>query len=165
MQSRSKRHFYVAPVLCSLLLSVTAFSALADNHGEVQAVIDEYIRLESIDLAKQGELMTDDRIYLIGGTRQTDNVANMRAQVAGEKLARALDPDAVMVVTAEDMIVRMYGNAAVASFFRHWQLTPGAQAVRNGVAGTAPPTQAVTLVLAKVDGDWKIVHTHTSVAQ
>lgn len=160
-----QRRLSVVPMICSLLVSFTTVSALADNHGDVQAVIDEYIRLESIDLAKQGELMTDDRIYIIGGARQTDNVANMRAQVAGEKLARALDPDAVLVVTAEDMIVRTYGDAAVASFFRHWQLTPGPEAVRNGVAGTAPPTQAVTLVLAKTDGGWKIVHTHISVAQ
>lgn len=153
------------PVLCSLTLSLYATPVLADSHGGVQAVIDEYIRLESVDLAKQGELMTDDRVYIIGGTRQTDNVANMRAQVAGEKLAQALDPDAVMVVTAEDVIVRMYGDTAVASFFRHWQLTPGPQAVRDGVAGNAPPTQVVTLVLAKMGQDWKIVHTHTSVAQ
>jgi len=136
-------------------------TAIADDEGDVRAVVDAYIATES-DLKEQAKLMTDDRVYIVGGARFTDNVANMRGQIAGEKLRRELDPDGVMIVTAEDPMIRMYGDTAVASFYRHWNWIPGADAVRAGRDGNAPPSQITTIVLAKMGNAWKIVHTHIS---
>jgi ketosteroid isomerase-like protein len=136
-------------------------SSLADDVDDVRAVVDRYLSTES-DLAEQGKLMTDDRTYIVAGVRFTDNVANMRGQLAGEKLREALDPDGIMITTAEDTMIKVYGDTAVASFYRHWNWTPGADAVKAGRAGNAPPSQVTTLVLNKQRGAWKIVHTHIS---
>jgi len=113
------------------------------------AVINRYIATET-NLSEQAKLMTDDRTYIVGGARFTDNVANMRGQIAGEKLRKALDPDGVMIVTAEDPKVRVFGDTAVASFYRHWNYIPGMNAVREGRAGNAPPSQVTTVVLNKM---------------
>ncbi len=150
--------------LCAtLLLSVfLAPLAIADDAADVRAVIDKYVATESTNLADQAKLMTDDRVYISAGIRTTDNVSNMEGQIAGQKLARELDSDTKVIVTIEDLMVRVYGEAATASFYRYWTVIPGAESVRAGRAGQGPPDQVVTLVLAKTDGDWKIVHTHQS---
>jgi len=135
--------------------------AYADDTDDVRAVINAYISTES-DLEEQAKLMTDDRTYIVGGARHTDNVANMRGQIAGQALNRALDPDGKMMVTMEDLLIRVNDNTAVASFYRHWNYVPGADAVRAGRSGNAPGPQVSTVVLAKMGGGWKIVHTHIS---
>lgn len=149
----------IGAILCCVLL---APMAAADDEDDVRAVIDRYIATETTDLADQARLMTDDRVYISGGIRTTDNVSNMKAQVAGQKLIRELDPDRLTTVRAEDVMVKMYGDAAVASFYRYWSVIPGADAVRAGMTPQSPPDQVVTLVLAKTGRDWKIVHTHQS---
>ena len=149
----------LAPALAAICLLATTVHA--DDAADVQAVLDAYVRTET-DLAKQAMLMTDDRTYIVGGARFTDNVANMKSQLAGQELRRALDPDGSMTVTIEDPLVKVYGNTAVASFYRHWNYVPGVEAVRAGRAGNAPPSQVTTVVLNKTGRDWKIVHTHIS---
>jgi len=148
------------------LLSVVLISpmALADDEDDVRALIDTYVETEVVDLRKQMSLMADDRVFINGGLRQTDNAANMKSQMANTARNRELDPDAEVIVTAEDVMVRVIGgNAAVASFYRYWNVINSADAVRAGVAGGGgPPPAAVTLVLAKMGGNWKIVHTHQS---
>ena len=155
------RHFRVvaSAFLVAALASPIASAADADD---VRAVIDTYLATETVDLAKQASLMTDDRTFIAGGVRQSDNVANMKSQIAGAKLGRELDPNATVIVTAEDVKVRVMGDAAVASFYRYWNVIPGATAVREGRDGGGPPNMAVTLVFEKMGRDWKIVHTHQS---
>ncbi len=145
-------------IFFAILVPVSSF---ADAVDDVRAVVDRYIATES-DLAEQGKLMTDDRSYIVDGARFTDNIANMQGQLAGERLRKALDPDGMMLVTAEDTMIKVYGDTAVASFYRHWNWIPGANAVKAGRAGNPPLSQVVTLVLNKQRGDWKIVHTHIS---
>ena len=82
--------------------------------------------------------------------------------MAGAELGRELDPDATVIVTGEDVKIRVMGDAAVASFYRYWNVIPGADAVREGRDGGGPPNMAVTLVFEKMSRDWKIVHTHQS---
>ena len=135
--------------------------AYADDADDVRAVINAYISTET-DLEEQAKLMTDDRTYIVGGTRHTDNVANMRGHIAGQELNRTLDPDGKLMVTMEDLLIRVNGDTAVASFYRYWNYIPGAEAVRAGRDGNAPGPQASTVVLAKDGRDWKIVHTHIS---
>ncbi len=86
-------------ILAGTLLIVPL--AAADDMDDIRALLDEYVRTET-DLEKQAGLMTDDRVYIVGGARFTDNVANMKGQIAGQKLNRALDPDGMMIVTIED---------------------------------------------------------------
>lgn len=150
-------------IITSLLILVYILPAtsLADDEDDVMAIIDSYITTET-DLAEQAKLMTDDRTYIVAGRRFTDNVANMRGQLAGEKVREELDPDGTLIVSVEDPMLRVYGEAAVASFYRHWNWIPSAEAVKAGQPGNAPPSQIVTLVLNKSGGDWKIVHTHIS---
>ena len=149
-------------IVLSLVLSPLV---MADDQDEVMAVVDAYLVTET-DLAEQSKLMTEDRTYIVGAPamRHTDNVANMKMQLAGEKRRNALDPEGLLIVTAEDKMVRTYGDAAVASFTRHMNWRPSAEAVRSGSRNNTT-SHLVTLVLAKVDSDWKIVHTHISLAR
>ena len=161
MKNMTTRRF---GVLASAFLAAALASpiASADDADDIQAVIDTYLATESVDLSKQASLMTDDRTFIAGGVRQSDNVANMKTQMAGAKLDMELDPDATVIVTGEEVMIRVMGDAAVASFYRYWNVVPGAAAVREGRDGGGPPNMAVTLVFEKMGRDWKIVHTHQS---
>ncbi len=161
MKRIATRHFRVvaSAFLVAALASPIASAADADD---VRAVVDMYLATETTDLKKQASLMTDDRVFIAGGLRQTDNVANMNGQIAGAKVNRELDPDAQVIVTGEDVIIRVYGDAAVASFYRYWNVISSAESVRAGRDASGPPPGVVTLVLAKMGRDWKIVHTHQS---
>ncbi|MFT5500350.1 MAG: ketosteroid isomerase-like protein [Woeseiaceae bacterium] len=133
----------------------------ADDTDDIRALLDEYVRTES-DLEKQAQMMTDDRSYIIGGARFTDNVANMKGQIAGQKLGRELDPDGMMIVTIEDPMIRINGDVAITTFYRHWNYIPGAAAVREGRDGGSPPSQVNTVIFERMGREWKIVHTHIS---
>jgi hypothetical protein len=134
--------------------------AVAADVDDVRAVVNEYLATEG-DLERQARLMTDDRSFIAGGFRQTDNIANMRNQIANAKRNQELDPDSRLSVTGEDIIIRMIGDeAAVATFYRFWTVLVSADSIRQGRNPQGPPNDAVTLVLGKVGNDWKIVHTH-----
>jgi ketosteroid isomerase-like protein len=135
--------------------------SFADDTDDIRALLDEYVRTEN-DLESQAKMMTDDRTYIIGGARFTDNVANMKGQIAGQNLGRELDPDGMMIVTIEDPIIRINGDTAITTFYRHWTFIPGADAVRAGHAGNSPPSQVTTVIFERIGRDWKIVHTHIS---
>ena len=146
----------------SLLLALALVSpiASADDADDVRAVVDAYLASEG-DLERQARLMSDDRSFIAGGFRQTDNVNNMKNQVAAAKRNNKLDPNTRLSVTGEDVIVRVIGDdAAVASFYRFWTVLASADSIREGRNPQGPPNDAVTLVLAKMGNDWKIVHTH-----
>ncbi len=148
--------------VASALLAVVLISpiAAADDADDVRAVVDEYLATEG-DLANQAKLMTDDRSFIAGGFRQTNNVNNMKNQAAAAMRNQELDPDTRLSVTGEDIIVRVIGDdAAVASFYRFWTVLASAESIRAGRNPQGPPNDAVTLVLAKMGGNWKIVHTH-----
>ena len=161
MKRITSRRFGVA-ASAFLAAALASPIASADDADDVRAVVDMYLATETTDLKKQASLMTDDRVFIAGGLRQTDNVANMKVQIAGAKVNRELDPDAQVIVTGEDVIIRVYGDAAVASFYRYWNVISSAESVRAGRDASGPPPGVVTLVLAKMGRDWKIVHTHQS---
>lgn len=159
MRKIATRHF---SAVASALLAVVLISpiAAADDADDVRAVVDEYLATEG-DLANQAKLMTDDRSFIAGGFRQTNNVNNMKNQTAAAMRNKELDPDTQLSVTGEDIIVRVIGDdAAVASFYRFWTVLASAESIRAGRNPQGPPNDAVTLVLAKTGGNWKIVHTH-----
>jgi len=131
---------------------------------DVAALVNAYIETES-DLNAQSKLMSEDRIYIVGSPamRMTDNEVNMMSQAFGEKRREAMDSKSLYFATIEDQIIRMYGEAAVASFRRNLVFRPSADGMKNGMSNNTG-RQLVTVVMAKVDGDWKIVHTHISPA-
>ena len=107
----TKIQFFAAVMLSVLLAPFAA----ADDEDDVRAVIDRYVATESTDLAAQARLMTNDRVYISGGVRTTDNVSNMTGQVAGQDLARELDSATTVIVNVEDVLIRVYGEA-------HWKV-------------------------------------------
>ena len=153
---------HIAVVASVFLATLAAPIASADDADDVRAVVDQYLATEG-DLGSQAKLMTDDRSFIAGGFRQTNNVRNMENQMATARRNYRLDPNTRLSVTGEDIIVRVIGDdAAVASFYRFWTVLASADSVREGRNPQGPPNDAVTLVLAKTGGDWKIVHTHQS---
>lgn len=148
-------------LLVAALLTFCTPAALADDEDDVRAVIAQYVATETTDLAKQATLMTDDREYISGGFRTTNNVANMRGQIAAQKRNQAMDPNTQAIVTIEDLHVRMYDDVATASFYRFFNVILSAEAIAAGRTAN-PPRQIVSMVLAKVGNNWKIVQTHQS---
>ena len=151
----------------ALLLAVPLFvatSVKADDMDDVQTLLEAYIETES-DLTAQGRMMTDDRTYIVGAPamRDTDNVANMELQLFQEQRRLAMDPDGLYRASAEDFIIKVYGDAAVASFRRNLIWRPSAEGMRNGGSNNTN-RQWVTVMMAKVGREWKIVHTHISPA-
>ena len=148
--------------LMAVLALFAAPMAIADDMDDVTALLNAYIETEG-DIAEQGKLMSEDRVYIVGSPaiRLTDNVANMKLQLLGEKRRNTLNPGGLYMASIEDAIVRVYGDAAVASFRRSLIWRARVEGVRNGSSNNTA-RQVVTGVMAKRDGDWKIVHTHIS---
>ena len=148
--------------LMAVLALFAAPMAIADDMDDVTALLNAYIETEG-DIAEQGKLMSEDRVYIVGSPaiRLTDNVANMKLQLLGEKRRNTLNPGGLYMATTEDQIVNVYGDAAVASFRRSIIWRPSAEGMRNGQSNNTV-RQLVTVVMAKIGRDWKIVHTHIS---
>ncbi|HEY5647822.1 MAG TPA: nuclear transport factor 2 family protein [Pseudomonadales bacterium] len=122
------------------------------------ALLKQYAELEG-DLQSQAQLIRDDRIMIAGGVRQSDQALNLAVQVAERNHRETLaGGPGKWIVRFENPVVRIYGNAAVASFVRLTNIFPH---------GAAPISQSpvwVTLVLVKERSQWGIAHTHVSPA-
>ena len=131
--------------------------ALADDKDDIMAFIEKYGELEG-DLAAQAKLIRDDRV-MITAIRRTDNAKNMKIQMAGRKAGEAVNGGKTrFITTIESPHIAIYGNTAVASFIRIFNVYPHNQPSDGG------DPQWVTLVLVKEGGDWGIAHTHMSPA-
>ena len=152
-----KRGGHLGTLIVALAGLVFAPLAFADDKDDIMAFIDQYGELED-DLAAQSKMIRDDRV-MITGIRQTDNAKNMEIQMAGRKAGEALNGGKTrFITTIESPHVAVYGNTAVASFVRIFNVYPHNQAPDGG------QPQWVTLVLVKEGGDWAIAHTHMSAA-
>jgi hypothetical protein len=138
--------------------------AIADDAADVRKVVDQYVSTEGSDLAAQQKLMTSDSIFVNQGRRQTDQAHNAMIQIAISDAFGTFDPNSKTYATAGDVIVRVYGNSAIASFYRYWDFVPSQEllAATDGDGPTPFPPQIVTLVLVKQGGAWKIALRHTS---
>jgi hypothetical protein len=153
---RGSRLTTLIVVLAGLIFAPIAF---ADDADDVLAVVKQYGDLEG-DLAAQSRLMRSDRVYVTGGMRQTDEAKNMAMQMAARAASEAVNGGKTTFTTIiEGPLIRVYGNVAVASFVRAFQVIPHNQPAN-------PPGQPlwVTLVLVKEGGKWEIAHTHQSPA-
>lgn len=150
-----KRGGSLIAVIVALAGLVFAPLAIADDKDDVMAFIAQYGELED-DLAAQAKMIRDDRV-MITGIRRTDNAKNMEIQMAGRKAGEALNGGKTrFITTIESPHIAVYGNTAVASFIRIFNVYPHNQAAAGG------DPQWVTLVLVKEGGKWGIAHTHMS---
>ena len=145
-------------------LCAFAFStfSIADDAADVEAVIHQYINSETLDLSEQTKLMASDRTYITNGIRFTNNEKSMAIQTAGNDVLRRARPGIKRIATVEDIMVRVNGNSAVSSFYRSINTSSGVEGVRAGQSPMNTNYQTGTMVLFKINGDWKIVHTHYS---
>jgi hypothetical protein len=152
-----KRGGSFSTLIVALAGLVFAPLAFADDKDDVMAVIEQYGELED-DLAAQARMMRDDRV-MITNVRQTDNAKNMEIQMAGRKAGEALNGGKTrFITTIESPHIAIYGNTAVASFIRIFNVYPHNQEPAGGQPNW------VTLVLVKEGGKWGIAHTHMSPA-
>jgi hypothetical protein len=83
----------------------------------------------------------------------------MEIQMAGRKAGEAVNGGKTrFITTIESPHIAIYGNTAVASFIRIFNVYPHNQPSDGGSPNW------VTLVLVKEGGDWGIAHTHMSPA-
>ena len=153
---RGSRLSTLIVVVAGLVFAPFAF---ADDADDVLAVVHQYGELEG-DLASQAKLMRDDRVYITGGIRQTDEAKNMAMQMAGRAANEAINGGKTkFMVIVESPKIAVYGDVAVASFIRVFNTIPYNKPPN-------PPGQPVwvTLVLVKDGGKWGIAHTHQSPA-
>ncbi len=142
------------------LVFLTGF-AWADDEADILALIDQYNHYQaSGDMEGQAGLMTEDRVFIAGGRRQTDQAMNMKVQAANQARNEKQNPGAQVFVTSADPIIKVYGgDAAAASFYWYTSvvLSPEQE-------GPNPSTGGViaSLFLVKQGGAWKIAHTHFS---
>ncbi len=152
-----KRGGSFTTLIVALAGLVFAPLALADDKGDIMAFVEKYGELED-DLAAQAKMIRDDRV-MITGIRRTDNAKNMQIQMAGRKAGEAVNGGKTrFITTIESPHIAIYGDTAVASFIRIFNVYPHNQPSDGG------DPQWVTLVLVKERGDWGIAHTHMSPA-
>jgi len=145
-------------VIVAAVMLCACAGAWSDDVDDIMELLEKYTDLEG-DLAAQAKLISDDRIMIAGGVRQTDQDANMEVQQAQRDHRAELNGGpAKWIVRFEDPIVRVYGDTAVVSYIRLGDIFP------PGTPPIANPPLSTTLVLVKERGDWRIAHTHLSPA-
>jgi len=161
------RRFLPFAVALGMLMPALAFAQRPGDVDAINRLIDRYGALEdAMDMNGQAQLMSADRVWIAQGVgRRTDQATNMRIQQAVFDQLKKRLPGVQTFTEDRDRLVKFYGSGsvAVASFFRYTTTivpptTPPDVAKEFGPV----PAVAITLVLEKRDGDWKIVHTHVA---
>jgi hypothetical protein len=161
----------VAVSAAFILVPCVARAGHAQREADLTAInrlIDQYAQTDDAgDMAAQAELMTADRVYVgSDGGRRTDQGLNMRSQQARIDELKKLAPNTRWFSEGRDRLIRFYGNGtvAVASFyFYRTRVVPGdlpPEKVR--LLGADPPPVAITHVLVKEGGAWRIAHTQVT---
>jgi len=139
----------------AILLAPLAF---ADDADDVMAVVQQWADTEA-DLAAQAKTIRADRVQVTGNGRQSDQAGNLRVQLANHNArVRTAGGEPEMIVRIESPQVAVYGDTAVVSFLRLFNVIP-----YN--SDPVPQNRAwFTLVLVKERGSWGIAHSHVSQA-
>lgn len=132
--------------------------AFADDADDVMAVVQQWADTEA-DLVAQAKLIRDDRVQVTGNGRQSDQAGNLRVQLANHNArVKMAGGEPEMIVRIESPHVAVYGDTAVVSFMRLFNVIP-----YN--SDPIPQNRAwFTLVLVKERGSWGIAHSHVSQA-
>jgi len=132
--------------------------AFADDADDVMAVVQQWADTEA-DLTAQAKTIRADRVQVTGGGRQSDQAGNLRVQLANHNArVRTAGGEPELIVRIESPQVAVYGDTAVVSFMRLFNVIP---------SNSDPlPTNRgwFTLVLVKERGSWGIAHSHVSQA-
>ena len=157
----NKKNFLLSLIMIFSFLS--ASSANGDDFSDVQAVIDRYIKSQTLEnMNTQAQLMARDRTYIINGTRYSNNDISMALQTANNAVIRKATPGIKRISTAEDIHVRMNGDTAIVSFYLIMNDINNAANVKAGQPAMMTNYATCSMALFKIDGEWKIVHTHFS---
>ena len=132
--------------------------AFADDADDVMAVVQQWADTEA-DLTAQAKTIRADRVQVTGGGRQSDQASNLRVQLANYNArVRTAGGEPELIVRIESPQVAVYGDTAVVSFMRLFNVIP-----YN--SDPLPTNRAwFTLVLVKERGSWGIAHSHVSQA-
>jgi ketosteroid isomerase-like protein len=159
-----------AALLCAVSLLLPWFTRASHAQREpdltaINRVIDQYAQTEDAgDMMAQAKLMTADRVWIAQPGRRTDQAMNMRLQQAQIDEGKKFAPGMKWFTEAHDRLIKVYGRGtvAVASFYWHrTRAVPGDLPVEKArLLGDQPPPVAITHVLVKEGGEWKIAHTH-----
>ncbi|HUE89223.1 MAG TPA: SgcJ/EcaC family oxidoreductase [Vicinamibacterales bacterium] len=149
----------VALVLAYLMLAPLAIAQDADRQ-QIEALIEAFNRTEEeTDMEAQAKLMTEDRIWVSGAGRRSDQAQNMKIQQAGMHRNQQRFPTTQAFHEVRDPIIRLYGDdAAVASFYWYRNWIRGAEEEGPNVSQRL----IQSLFLVKRDGQWKIAYSHSS---
>ncbi len=130
--------------------------AFADDADDVMAVVQQWADTEA-DLTAQAQTIRADRVQVTGNGRQSDQAENLRVQIANHNArVKAAGGEPEMIVRIESPQVAVYGDTAVVSFVRLFNVIP-----YN--SEPLPQNSAwFTLVLVKERGSWGIAHSHVS---
>ena len=150
----------------SLMVASVASGQRPTDADAINRLIDQYGATEdAMDMAAQSRLMSADRVWIVQGAgRRTDQATNMRIQQAAYDAFKKQAPGLQQFTEDRDRVIRFHANGAVAiaSFYRYTTLVFPPNVPSAVASAPAPRPVAVTLVLEKREGEWKIVHTHVS---
>ena len=143
-------------LLLAAVVLIAAPQVFADDADDAMAVVQQWADLEA-DLDAQAELIRDDRVQIFEMVRQSDQAANLALQKANQAArAVAAGGEAQLKVRIESPQVAVYGNTAVVSFVRLFNVIPhNSDPLPVGVA-------FFTMVLVKEGRNWGIAHLHGS---
>ena len=135
----------------------------ADDRSDVEDLIDQYVNSQTLEnMNTQAKLMASDRTYIASGTRYSNNEISMALQTAGNSVTRKASPGIKRISTAEDVNIRLNGGTAIVSFYLIMNDINNAANVKAGQNVMTTVYATASMALFKMDGDWKIVHTHFS---
>ena len=101
-----------------------------------------------------------------GAGRITDQSLNMDVQQSQVDAVMKSISGIKWFTDTRDRLIKFYGDGkvAVASFYWHrtFVLPPNTNSEKRNIMKKQPDPAAISLVLEKKKGVWKIVHTHTS---
>ena len=156
-----KNYFMSILIVIFSFLSISTVNA--DDMSDVEAVIDRYIKSQTLEnMNTQAQLMAKDRTYIVNGTRYSNNDISMALQTANNAVVRKANPGIERISTAEDIHIRMNGDTAIVSFYLIMNDINNAANVKAGQPAMMTNYATCSMALFKIDGEWKIVHTHFS---
>ena len=164
------------PLLFFIILSTISFGNQTDirmmeiaDLASINILIYNYSKTEDDGtLLEQAKLMSDDRVWIgnNGAGRITNQSLNMNMQQTQVDALFKSISGIKWFTDARDRLIKFYGdgNVAVASFYwyRTFVLPPNTSFENRDIMSKQPDPVAISLVLEKKEGNWKIVHTHTS---
>ena len=155
-------------ILLFIILSTISFGNETDLDA-INKLIDNYSKTEDEGkLLEQAKMMSNDRIWIgnNGAGRITDQKLNMNMQQAQVDALMKSVCGIKWFTDTRDRLINFYGDGkvAVASFYwyRTFVLPYNTNSEKRNLMKKQPDPVAISLVLEKTNGVWKIVHTHTS---